>query len=85
MNDRLQEIMYEAGYVAPELAGRAKKFAELLVKECQRLNKEQSYELLGVIVDAEEGDGFDGTCLDTVKRVKKYLYNPSLKKHFGIK
>jgi hypothetical protein len=85
MNDRLKDLMYEAGYAAPEISGRAKRFAELLIKECQRLNKEQSYELLGVIVDVEEGDGFDDVCLDTVKRVKKYLYNPSLKKHFGVK
>lgn len=26
--------MLESGYAAPELAGRAHKFAELLVKEC---------------------------------------------------
>lgn len=34
MNARLRELMLEAGYAAPELAGRAQKLAELIVKEC---------------------------------------------------
>jgi hypothetical protein len=34
MNKRLEELMLEAGYAAPELAGRANKLAELIVKEC---------------------------------------------------
>ena len=34
MNERLRELMLEAGYAAPELAGRANKLAELIVKEC---------------------------------------------------
>ncbi len=31
---KIQELMYEAGYAAPELAGRANKLAELIVREC---------------------------------------------------
>jgi hypothetical protein len=34
MNDRLKQLMLEAGYAAPELAGRANKLAELIIKEC---------------------------------------------------
>lgn len=34
MNNRLRELMLEAGYAAPELAGRANKLAELIVREC---------------------------------------------------
>ena len=34
MNDRIKQLMLEAGYAAPEIAGRAQKFAELIVKEC---------------------------------------------------
>lgn len=34
MNERLKELMLEAGYVAPELAPRVQKFAELLINEC---------------------------------------------------
>lgn len=60
-----------------------KKFAELIIAECEAVNKQQSYELLGVIVDAEEGDGFDGVCLWTVKKVEHYLCNNGLTEHFG--
>jgi hypothetical protein len=34
MNERIKELMLEAGYAAPELAGRANKLAELIVREC---------------------------------------------------
>ena len=64
---------------------RDKKFAELIVRECAKLNKKQYYELLGVIVDTEENDGFDDTCLDTVKRVAEYLGSDALIDHFGEK
>ena len=33
MNEQLKELMLKAGYAAPELAGRANKLAELLVKQ----------------------------------------------------
>ena len=36
MNERLRELMLEAGYAAPELAGRANKLAELIVRECAK-------------------------------------------------
>ncbi len=61
------------------------KFAELIVAECAKLNKKQSYELLGVIVDTEENDGFDDICLETVKRVAQYLASNALIDHFGEK
>jgi hypothetical protein len=34
MNERIRELMLEAGYAAPEIASRAQKFAELIVWEC---------------------------------------------------
>lgn len=34
MNQHLEKLMLEAGYAAPELAGRAQKLAELIVREC---------------------------------------------------
>ena len=33
MNDNLKKLMLEAGYAAPELAGRAKKFTELFLED----------------------------------------------------
>jgi len=37
MNERIKQLMLEAGYAAPEIAGRANKLAELVVKECVRV------------------------------------------------
>lgn len=34
MNERIKELMLEAGYAAPEIASRANKLAELIVREC---------------------------------------------------
>jgi hypothetical protein len=34
MNPRLRQLMLEAGYAAPEMAGRAQRLAELVVAEC---------------------------------------------------
>ena len=34
MNQRIRELMTEAGYAAPELSIRAQKLAELIVEEC---------------------------------------------------
>jgi hypothetical protein len=34
MNTRLKELMLEAGYAAPEMAGRGQKLVELIVREC---------------------------------------------------
>ena len=34
MNERIKQLMIEAGYAAPEIALRAQKFAELIVREC---------------------------------------------------
>lgn len=33
MNEQVKKLMLEAGYAAPELAGRANKLAELIVAE----------------------------------------------------
>ena len=60
------------------------KFAELIVRECARLNLELSYELAGVIVDTEEGIGFDSVCLNTVKQVHNSLASNQLIEHFGV-
>jgi hypothetical protein len=62
----------------------SEKFALLIIQECAKINKEQSYELGGVIVDVEEGSGFDTVCLNTVKRVERYLSSYDVAEHFGI-
>lgn len=35
--------------------------------------KELMYELEGVIIDVEQGEGFDDICLETIKRVRAEL------------
>jgi hypothetical protein len=94
MNERIKQLMDQAvtfrldpdsnaheAQVHPE---DLELFAELLIDEICKLNKQQSYELQGVIIDTEEGDGFDQVCLNTVKRVHEYLAADTLKKHFEI-
>lgn len=34
MNERIKELMLEAGYVAPELAPRAQKLIDLVLADC---------------------------------------------------
>jgi hypothetical protein len=97
MNDRINILAEQAGFyvsesrleiLAPDsttdnITETLREFAELIIKECASLNKHQSYELIGVITDVEEGDGFDDVCLNTVKRVADHLSN-DLKEHFGV-
>ena len=89
MNERIKELIKQATTVEEHKWGISydnfdkEKFAELIVKECARLNRLQSYELMGVITDVEEGDGFDDVCLNTVKRVAEHLAK-DLKEHFGV-
>jgi hypothetical protein len=41
MNERILELMKQADYPAPELALRAHKLAELIVRECVEIALEQ--------------------------------------------
>ena len=89
MNERIKELATEVGISVDYLTNTKQivlieKFAELIVRECDQLNQKQSFELTGVVVDVEQGDGFDSVCLDTVKRVESYLADSTLKKHFGV-
>jgi len=63
---------------------RVYSFARLIVRECDRLNLKQSFELSGVVTDTEHGSGFDSVCLDTVKQVEQYLANNAFAQHFGV-
>jgi len=51
MNTRLKELMLEAGYAAPELAGRANKLAQLIVQECAEVaDKAEPYQTSDLIL-----------------------------------
>lgn len=41
MNERIRQLAIEAGYAAPELAGRMQKFADLLVADVVKVILEQ--------------------------------------------
>ena len=91
MNERIRELAEQAGSTHKQNLGvyqfytdELEKFAELIVQECARLNLELSYELAGVIVDTEEGIGFDSVCLNTVKQVHNSLASNQLTEHFGV-
>ena len=86
MNERIRELAEQAGWDNhhSKFDTRIEKFAELIVRECARLNLELSYELAGVIVDTEEGIGFDSVCLNTVKQVHNSLASNQLIEHFGV-
>jgi hypothetical protein len=64
--------------------GAADRIADLLeeaadeIERLKKVNREQFYELEGVIIDTEDGDGFDQVCLNTVKRVQSVLNKNSL-------
>ena len=94
MNERIKELFEKsliremvkdhAGNPMLAIKQNPEKFAELLIQECDQLNRSHSHELTGVVIDTEQGDGFDHVCLGTVKRVESWLANDSMKKHFGI-
>jgi len=73
MNARLRELMLEAGYAAPEMAGRGHKLAELIVAECVQMcegNSEYKNH-----VDTEWGKGLTAG-IELCKEV--------MKQHFGV-
>ena len=74
MNDRLKELMLEAGFAAPEIAGRANVLAELIVKECIAIVKPTSHH--EVWAQSYLG-GVDG--LDLLHSKIK-----DIKEHFGV-
>ena len=92
MNEQIKKLAIEAGLFTPGPDGHSgafngkdpSKFAQLIVAECSRLNKAESYELSGVIADVEADNGFDELCLNTVKRVHQYLSSDALDTHFGV-
>ena len=44
MNERIKELMKQADYPAPELALRAQKLAELIIRECASVCENSNYE-----------------------------------------
>lgn len=75
---------FDAGSYYVATPDRMQLFAESIVRECAKLNRNQSYELMGVIADVENGNVFDDVCLTSVKQTEQYLSGNDLLKHFGV-
>ena len=60
MNERLRELMIQADYAAPEIALRAQKLAELIIRECADV----AYHYDGLTI----GQGYTGA-----KHMKKHF------------
>ena len=93
MNDKFKQLAleakmgtadFDAGSYYVATPDRMQLFAELIVRECAKLNRNQSYELMGVITDVENGNAFDDVCLTSVKQTEQYLSGNDLLKHFGV-
>jgi hypothetical protein len=75
---------FDAGSYYVATPDRMQTLCKLIVQECARLNKNQSYELMGIIADVENGNVFDDVCLTSVKQVEQYLSGKDLLEHFGV-
>jgi hypothetical protein len=95
MNERIRLLVEQAGInfdkdlsdidVCVMLPSDLEKFAQLIVEECAELNRKQSYNIMGVLVDmAEPNAEFDRVCLNTVNHVHTYLSGNALKRYFGF-
>ena len=50
MNERIRELMIQSDYAAPEIALRAQKLAELIVRECAEIaDKAEPYKVNDLI------------------------------------
>ena len=76
MNDKLKELMLEAGYAAPEIAGRGQLLAELIVKECAELVEDYGLSLVS------SDENYLGETLNLSIRVQEA--GNKIKQHFGI-
>lgn len=77
MNQRLRELMLEAGYAAPEIAGRAIKLTELIK---QAIYNDVKEELIDGVDIATEQDplareylkGCNGGTVDALYHIKQF-------------
>jgi hypothetical protein len=69
MNERLRQLMVQADYPAPEIALRAQKLAELIVKECMTVCADNACRAGG---------------LNTQVGEDLYLAADLIKEHFGV-
>ena len=76
MNKRIRELMLEAGYAAPEIAGRGQLLAELIVRECAGIVEDYGLSLVG------SDENYLGETLNLSIRVQEA--GNKIKQHFGV-
>lgn len=70
MNERIEKLMLEAGFAAPELAGRANKLAELIVDDvCKIVKGQKIAEPAGGYQDWE--NGYNAAVKFAVQQIKQ--------------
>jgi len=75
MNERLKELMLEAGYAAPEIAGRAKRLADLIIKDC-----------IGIVGPTQHHQAWAQSYLGGVDGLELLEDKcGKIKQHFGVK
>lgn len=81
MNEQLRNLMLEAGYAAPELASRANKLAELLVREClTQCDKTRA----DYFKHRKAADDFTDKNVYAEGEAASDIIKYKIKKHFGI-
>ena len=70
MNDRIKKLMLEAGFAAPELAGRANLLVELIARDiCEIVKGQKIAEPLGGYQDWE--NGYNASVKHAVEQIKR--------------
>lgn len=70
MNDRIKQLMLEAGFAAPELAGRANLLVELIARDiCKIVKGQKIAEPLGGYQDWE--NGYNASVKHAVEQIKR--------------
>jgi hypothetical protein len=64
MNVRILELMRQADYPAPEIALRAQRLAELIVRECVDIASQEDFDVM-----MKEGY----PCSQTAKKIKQHF------------
>ena len=70
MNDRVKKLMLEAGFAAPELAGRANLLVELIARDiCKIIKRQKIAQPLGGYQDWE--NGYNASVKHAVEQIKQ--------------
>ena len=70
MNDRIKKLMLEAGFAAPELAGRANLLVELIARDiCKIVKGQKIAKPLGGYQDWE--NGYNASVKHAVEQIKR--------------